>query len=59
VLPIIASVLIVTFVLNLFLGSLYNAAFLSDVIEMLVLAGIALLFVITILKKEAVAETEK
>ncbi|WP_164512354.1 hypothetical protein [Oceaniglobus ichthyenteri] len=41
------------FAANVVLGAMSNAAFLSDVGEMLVLWGVAVLFVIVVLKKEA------
>jgi len=51
-----AFILFVVFAVNVGLGSVSNAAFLNDVGEMLVLSGVAILFVIAILKKEAVAK---
>lgn len=48
-----ATILFVVFAVNVGLGSASNAAFLNDVGEMLVLSGVAVLFVIAILKKEA------
>ncbi len=51
-----AIILFVVFILNVALGSIYNASFISDVGEMLVLSGVAILFVITILTKEAEAK---
>jgi hypothetical protein len=48
-----ALILFVVFVANVGLGAASNSAFLGDVGEMLVLSGVAILFVITILKKEA------
>lgn len=51
-----ASLLFVVFVVNVGLGSALDAAFLSDVGEMLVLIGVSALFVIGILKKEADAQ---
>ena len=50
-----AFILFVVFAVNVGLGSASNAAFLSDVQEMLVLSGVAILFVVAILKKEAAA----
>jgi hypothetical protein len=56
--PLIGALLIlfVVFVVNVWLGRAYNSAFLNDVGEMLVLSGVAVLFVIVILKKEADAK---
>lgn len=55
--PLIGSaILLVVFAVNVGLGSSSNSAFLSDVGEMLVLFGVAVLFVIAILKKEADAK---
>lgn len=55
--PLIGScLLLVIFAVNVGLGSASNSAFLSDVQEMLVLSGVAVLFVIAILKKEADAK---
>ena len=51
-----AIILFVIFTLNVALGSFYNASFISDVGEMLMLSGVAILFVITILTKEAEAK---
>ena len=51
-----AIILFVVFTLNVALGSIYNASFIGDVSEMLVLSGVAILFVITILTKEAEAK---
>jgi hypothetical protein len=51
-----ALILFVVFAVNVGLGSAYNAAFLNDVGEMLTLSGVGVLFVITILKKEADAK---
>jgi hypothetical protein len=48
--------LFVVFVVNVALGTAYDSAFLNDVGEMLVLSGVAVLFVIVILKKEADAK---
>ena len=55
--PLIGVILLfVVFGVNVGLGSASNSAFLNDVGEMLVLSGAAVLFVIAILKKEAVAK---
>mgnify|MGYP000436337654 FL=1 len=55
--PLIGAILLfVVFGVNVGLGSASNSAFLSDVGEMLVLSGVAVLFVIAILKKEADAK---
>jgi len=51
-----AIVLLVIFAVNVGLGSRSNSAFLNDVGEMLLLASVAVLFVIAILKKEADAK---
>ena len=51
-----ALILFVVFAVNVGLGSAYNAAFLNDVGEMLTLSGVGVLFVITILNKEAAAK---
>ena len=51
-----AIILFVIFTLNVSLGSFYNASFIGDVGEMLMLSGVAILFVITILTKEAEAK---
>ena len=51
-----AIILFVVFILNVALGSFYNASFIGDVGEMLMLSGVAILFVITILTKEAEAK---
>ena len=51
-----ATLLLGIFAVNLALGSTLNAAFLSDVGEMLLLISVAVLFVIVILKKEADAK---
>lgn len=51
-----AIILFVIFILNVALGSIYNASFIGDVGEMLVLSGVAILFVITVLTKEAEAK---
>ena len=51
-----AIILFVIFTLNVALGSFYNASFIGDVGEMLMLSGVAILFVITILTKEAEAK---
>ncbi|PUB14950.1 hypothetical protein [Yoonia sediminilitoris] len=52
--PLIAAIILfIVFVVNVGLGAASNAAFLSDVGEMLVLSGVAIFFVIAILKKEA------
>lgn len=51
-----AIILFVVFAVNVGLGSASNSAFLNDVGEMLVLIGVAVLFVIAILKKEADAK---
>jgi hypothetical protein len=51
-----ALVLLLIFSVNVALGSASNSAFLNDVGEMLVLIGVAVLFVVAILKKEADAK---
>jgi hypothetical protein len=51
-----AIILFVVFAVNVMLGSSANAAFLSDVGEMLLLSAVTVLFVITILQKEAAAK---
>lgn len=51
-----AIILFVIFAVNVGLGSAADAAFLSDVGEMLLLSAVTVLFVITILKKEAAAK---
>ena len=51
-----AVILFVVFAVNVMLGSSANAAFLSDVGEMLLLSAVTVLFVITILQKEAAAK---
>tara|TARA_R110002072_G_scaffold168749_3_gene322382 strand:+ start:312 stop:554 length:243 start_codon:yes stop_codon:yes gene_type:complete len=51
-----AIILFVIFAVNVGLGSAADAAFLSDVGEMLVLSGTAVLFVIAIIIKEAAAK---
>jgi len=51
-----AIILFVIFTLNVALGSFYNASFIGDVGEMLMLSGVTILFVITILTKEAEAK---
>ncbi|MGB3177823.1 MAG: hypothetical protein WBC68_12755 [Albidovulum sp.] len=48
-----AIILFVVFAVNVGLGSSSNSAFLNDIGEMLVLSGVAILFVIAILQKEA------
>lgn len=50
-----AVILLIVFAVNVGLGAAANAAFLSDVGEMLVLGGVAVLFVVGILGKEAAA----
>ncbi len=55
--PLISALLLfMVFVVNVGLGAASNSAFLGDVGEMLVLSGVAVLFVIAILKKEADAK---
>ena len=55
--PLIGALLLfVVFVVNVGLGAASNSAFLNDVGEMLVLSGVAMLFVIVILRKEADAK---
>lgn len=51
-----AIILFVVFAVNVALGAASNSAFLNDVTEMLLLGGVAVLFVIAILKKEADAK---
>lgn len=53
---ILAIILFAVFTVNVALGAASNSAFLNDVGEMLVLSGVAVLFVIAILKKEADAK---
>ena len=48
-----AIILFVVFATNVALGAASGSNFLSDVGEMLVLLGVAVLFVIAILKREA------
>lgn len=48
-----ATLLFAVFALNVGLGSALDRAFLNDIGELLVLGGVAILFVIAILKKEA------
>ena len=48
-----ATILFLVFAANVALGASSGSGFLSDVGEMLVLFGVAVLFVIAILKKEA------
>lgn len=48
--------LFLIFALNVGLGSALNAPFLGNVGELLTLSGVAVLFVIAILKKEADAK---
>lgn len=52
-----AIILFAVFALNVGLGSAWDSAFLNDIGELLVLAGVAVLFVIAILKKEADAKS--
>ena len=51
-----ALILFGIFAANVAFGAASNAAFLSDVGEMLVLGGTAILFVIAVLQKEAAAK---
>ena len=51
-----AIILFVVFAVNVGLGSAANAAFLSDVGEMLLLGAVTILFVIAIVRKEAAAK---
>ena len=51
-----ALVLLLIFAVNVALGSASSSAFLNDVGEMVVLIGVAVLFVVAILKKEADAK---
>ena len=51
-----AIILFGIFAVNVGLGSYANAAFLSDVGELLLLGGVAVMFVIAILKEEAKAK---
>ncbi len=51
-----AIILFAVFTSNVALWSIYNASFIGDVGEMLMLSGVAILFVITILTKEAEAK---
>ena len=52
----LSMLLFAVFSANVGLGSYFNSAFLSDIGEMLVLSGTAVLFVFAILKKEADAK---
>ena len=52
----LSMLLFAVFSANVSLGSYFNSAFLSDIGEMLVLSGAAVLFVFAILKKEADAK---
>jgi hypothetical protein len=54
-----ALILLVIFGVNVGLGATSNSAFLNDVGELQVLGGVAVLFVIAILKKEADAKTKR
>ena len=57
--PLIATILLFgVFCVNVALGSFYDSRFLNDVGEMLVLSGVAVLFVIAIIQKES-AEKNK
>jgi hypothetical protein len=52
--PLIGAILLfLVFAVNVGLGSAFDNAFLNDIGELLVLGGVAVLFVIAILKKEA------
>lgn len=51
-----ASVLFALFVINVAMGAFFNASFLGDVGELLVLLATTILFVIVILQKEADAK---
>jgi len=51
-----AILLFLVFAVNIGLGAGWDRAFLNDIGELLVLAGVAILFVIAILKKEADAD---
>jgi hypothetical protein len=50
---VIAALLFTVFALNVALGAFWNAAYLGDVGEMLVLLAASTTFVVAILKKEA------
>jgi hypothetical protein len=55
--PMIGTIiLLVVFSVNVGLGSMSGSSFLGDVGEMLVLSGVAVLFVITILQREAASK---
>jgi hypothetical protein len=54
-----ALILLMVFAVNVALGATSNSAFLSDVQEMLALSGVAILFVIAILKREADAKNKR
>jgi hypothetical protein len=51
-----AIALFAIFLLNVGFGAVLHAPFLSDVTEMLLLCGVAILLVVTIIKKEADAK---
>jgi hypothetical protein len=51
-----AITLFVIFLVNVGFGAVLHAPFLNDVSELLLLCGVAILFVITIIKKEADAK---
>ncbi|MFT5346014.1 MAG: hypothetical protein ACI95S_001756 [Dinoroseobacter sp.] len=51
-----ASVLFALFVINVAMGAFFNASFLGDVGELLVLLATTILFVVVILQKEADAK---
>lgn len=51
-----AIILFAVFALNVGLGAFTGSAFMSDIAEMLVLIGTAVLFVVAIIQKEAAAK---
>lgn len=58
--PLIGALLLfMIYAVNVGLGAASNSAFMSDVSEMLVLVGVAILFVIAVLKKEADAKEKR
>lgn len=56
---ILSGVLFAVFAANVYLGATGATRFLSDVSEMLLLFGAALFFVAAILRREAIAKSEK
>ena len=52
--PLIGAIILFgVYAVNVGLGSMFGSAFLNDVGEMLTLGGVAILFVMAILKEEA------